>query len=97
MSFSHIKMFWAAEKTRMHVLTYHERVDPIDYPRPHHPVMAARDFNRRQATSLIFFNTLVLGDIIQILTGTVMKYHVLVDCQESYISQGIIFSRSAQH
>ena len=35
-------------------------------------------------------------DIIQILTGTVMKNHVSVDCQESYFSQGIIFSRSAQ-
>ena len=32
--------------------------------------------------------------IIQILTGTVMKYHVSVDCQESYIFQrGYIFPK----
>ena len=29
---------------------------------------------------------LVVTNIIQILTRTVMKYHVSVDCQESYIS-----------
>ena len=28
---------------------------------------------------------LLAHSIIQILTGTVMKYHVSVDCQESYI------------
>ena len=31
------------------------------------------------------FVTLIFENIIQILTGTVMKYHVSVDCQESYI------------
>ena len=37
-------------------------------------------------------------NIIQILTGTVMKYHVSVDSpRELYFPQGIIFSRSAQH
>ena len=35
-------------------------------------------------------------DIIQILTGTVMKYHVSVDCQESYIfPRGYIFPKRA--
>ena len=29
--------------------------------------------------------------IIQILNGTVMKYHILVDCQELYFPQGIVF------
>ena len=37
--------------------------------------------------------------IIQILTGMVMKYHVSVDCQESYIfpTLGLYFPQSAQH
>ena len=35
-------------------------------------------------------------DIIKILTGTVMKYHVSVDCQESYIfPRGYIFPKRA--
>ena len=36
-------------------------------------------------------------NIIQILTGTVMKYHVSVDCQESYIFQGIMRSTEGKY
>ena len=39
-----------------------------------------------------------LGNIIQILTATVMKYHVAVDCQELYFPKGLYFpeARSAE-
>ena len=34
---------------------------------------------------------LKVSNIIQILTGTVMKYHVSVDCQELYFPKGLYF------
>ena len=45
----------------------------------------AEEFANSKGLQYYECSAVSLCDIIQILTGTVMKYHVSVDCQESYI------------
>ena len=49
------------------------------------PILVGRDNTCKHLYRLV--------SIIQILTGTVMKYHVSVDCQELYFPKGLYFPR----
>ena len=88
------------QKCCSHCLVFSPTISQRSLNYPTFNINIWRVLSQNGFISTIFYILIVRAPSynIQILTGTVMKYHVSVDCQESYIfPRDYIFPRSAQH